>query len=210
MKFFITCLFFLLLSSPLWAANVGYVSDQLIVTLREQPADRATTLGTMRTGEKLEIIEDLKEFLHVRTEAGQEGYVRSQYISDELPKTDVIKQLKTEIAAQQEQIDQLTTSLEQQKSGVIQTDEMSKELARVKAQYEALQLDAGNIVQITRERDQLLQENSDLTGRLQILAEQSNINLRTEGIQWFIAGACVLVFGWLLGKLSRPKKRGFM
>jgi len=44
MKFFITVLFFLLLSSPLWAANVGYVSDQLIVILREQTADRATTL----------------------------------------------------------------------------------------------------------------------------------------------------------------------
>lgn len=210
MKVFITFLFLLLFSNPLWAADVGYVSDQLILMLRDKPSNNATTLGSLRTGDKLEVLEDLKEFLHIRTEEGIEGYIRSQYISDELPKAEVIKQLKTEIATLQEQIDQLNTTLEQQETSVVLNSEMAEELARVKAQYEALQMDAGNIVQITRERDQLRQENNDLTGRMQILAEQSNIDLRTEGIQWFIAGACVLFFGWLLGKLSRTKKRGFM
>lgn len=210
MRIALSFLILLLLCCSVWAADVRYVSDQLILTIRDQPADKAATLGTLRTGDKLEILADLKEFLHIRTESGVEGYVRSQYISDELPKTEVIKQLKMDIAALQDQIDQLNSALEQKEGGVVQNEETAKELARVKAQYEALQLDAGNIVQITRERDQLRQENSDLTGRLQILSEQSNVDLRTEGIQWFIAGACVLFFGWLLGKLSRRKKRGYM
>lgn len=210
MKTLISFLILLLLSCPLWAADVRYVSDQLVLTIRDQPGDKAVTLGTLRTGDKLEVLADLKDFLHIRTETGVEGYVRSQYVSDELPKTEVIKQLKTEITTLQDQIDQLNIALEQKEGGQVQNEETARELAQVKAQYEALQLDAGNIVQITRERDQLRQENSDLTGRLQILSEQSNIDLRTEGIQWFIAGAGVLFFGWLLGKLSRRKKRGFM
>ena len=199
----------LLLVGPSFA-KTGYISDLLIVTVRSQSGNSGTVLTTVKTGALLEIIEKLDGFLFVRTDKGIEGYVRSQYVTQELPKADQIKQLKTTNAQLLQQVDQLSANRNDSKNTKKNLSKTEEELTRVKEEYQKLQKISAGALQITRERDQLQQENNDLAGRMQQLKEENNLYLRTGAIKWFIAGAGVLCFGWFLGKISRKKKRNYL
>ncbi len=202
------CLSLLLVNTSF--AATGYISDILVVTVRAQPDNNETILTTVQTGNRLEIIEEQDGFMLVRTEKGVEGYVRSQYITKNLPKAEKIKQLLTENKKMQRQIDQLSANLNDSKNKAQSLTSTEKELALVNEKYQKLQKISAGAVQITLERDQLQQENSALAERLQQLKEENSLYLRTGVIKWFLAGAGVLFFGWLLGKISRKKKRNYL
>jgi len=209
MKFFIATLCLLsFLAGPSFA-ETRYVSDLLVITIRSTPANNAETLTTAKTGEALEVLEVLKDYLHVRTEKGVEGYVRSQYVSADLPKAEQIERLSNENAKLQQQITELSNNLTDSRTNGATLGNTEKELARIQEEYKALQTSSANVLQVTRERDQLLQENSDLVAQMAQLKEENTLYLRTGVIKWFLAGASVLFIGWLLGKISRKKKRGF-
>lgn len=210
MKTYLISIGLLLLLANTSFAGTGYVSDILVVTVRTEPGNSAEILTTVRTGEALEILEDQKEYLWVRTSEGIEGYVRSQYISSELPKSIQIKQLQEANAELQQKVSQLSSTLGEsvKKAAALTTTE--QDLAKLKVEYQTLKTAAANVLKITSERDQLLQENSEFAATLQQLKEENNLYLRTGVIKWFLAGAGVLFFGWVLGKASRKKKRNYL
>jgi len=197
------------LAAPSFAAT-EYVSDVLVVTVRDRPDNGASLLTTVQTGAPLEILEELKDFVRVRTEKGVEGYVHRQYVTKELPKAEQIKRLKAANAKLQQQVDDLTVNLRDTRDKAKDLSSTQEELTRIKGEYQELQQASANVVQITLERDQLQQENSDMALLMQQLKEENNLYLRTGVIKWFLAGAGVLCFGWLLGKISRKKKRSYL
>lgn len=199
----------LILLSGTSFAETRYISDMLIVTIRSQPRNGATTLTTVQTGDPLEILGEVKDFLHVRTQEGVEGYVLSQYVTEELPKAEQLKQLETKNSRLRRQVEKLSANLGDSKQKIDRLNATEKELARITEEYRKLQQISADALQISRERDQLRQENSTLMVQLQQLQEQNNLYLRTAVIKWFLAGAGVLLAGWILGKISRKKNRYF-
>ena len=119
------------------------------------------------------------------------------------------EQLETQNTRLRQQVEELSASLRDGKQKTARLNTTEKELARITEEYQKLQQISSDVLQITRERDQLRQENSTLMGQMQQLQEQSNLYLRTAVIKWFLAGAGVLLAGWILGKISRKKNRYF-
>lgn len=210
MKTLLSIIFLLIFIAGPARAETRYISDMLVVTVRAEPGDGQKILTTVRTGAPLEILEELKDYVKVRTADGIEGYVRSQYVTNEEPKADQIRQLKRQNAELQQQVDELSSKLNISSEKASDLNATAKELEKIKGEYRALKQASANVLQITSERDQLQQENSDLTDRLQQLKEENSLYLRTGVIKWFLAGAGVLFFGWLLGKISRKKKRSYL
>ncbi len=200
----------LLLLAASCLAETRYVSDILIVTVRAQPSNGAELLTTVPTATPLEILADQGEFLHIRTDKGVEGYVRSQYVSKETPKAVQIRQLRRTNQQLQDANADLEARLAELEQQTGQLTSSNQELEKIRSDYLKLQKASDNVIQITRERDLLQQENSELTERMQQLKEENSLYLRTGVIKWFLAGAGVLFFGWLLGKVSRKKKRNYL
>jgi len=204
----IACLLALL---PLTArAETRYVSDILVVTVRDQPTNSAQTLTTALTGDPLEVLEETGDYLRVKTAKGVEGYIRSQYVSKETPKSEQIRQLGERVKQLQAQNTALTARINESEASINDLSSSADELASLKKEYATLQQASSNVIQITRERDQLLQENGEMAANLEQLREENSLYLRTGVIKWFLAGAGVLFFGWVLGKFSRKKKRGYL
>ena len=85
-------------------ADRRYVSDRLIITLRETPNTNGRVLRTLKTDTPVEVLEESGRYLRIRTEAGEEGWVDKQYITPETPKPIIMARLHDEMNRLQEKI----------------------------------------------------------------------------------------------------------
>jgi len=215
---------FLALSIPA-RAETGYVSDQLIISLRASADLKAGTIRTLKTDTPLEILEKAGSFLKVRTPAGEIGYVLSQYISKNTPKQQVIADLQKKIellelsladppaesgpaetALRQEQEEKIRALAEEAAALNETLSKTKKELQSVVNRYDALLKTVGAAPAGADELARLRAENARLTTEMQIRPKDIGPK-RPNRLKWFLSGSGVFLVGIILGKLGRRKKR---
>ena len=192
---------------PLWVA-VGlahadrrYVSDRLIVTLREAPRKDGVALRKLGTGTPVEVLEESGRYLRVRTEEGEEGWVGKQYISSEVPKPIIIAGLRKEIDLLKARIKEFETG------GNPMLDELEaakqSHLAKVKELEES-------VVEIIGERSRLRKANDQLHRDIEHLQKEIADLKGTGKLRWFLAGAAVFCLGLIAGQVARRKKKYYI
>ncbi len=202
----------LILISPLnHAEDIQYVSDQLVITLRTGQGSTYQIIRTLPSGTKLDVLEMTDTgYARVRTENGDEGWIRSQYLSPEpiarlkLQAAEKnLGKLKTENTRLQEETKKLRKQRHELKS-------KNKDLlARVKtaeSQLSRLGEVAAKPILLDKENRKLQQQNISLEKKLQMMAQENQILKDRSQREWFIAGAIVLLGGIFLGLLL-PKIR---
>jgi SH3 domain protein len=211
-------------------AETGYVADELIITLRQGQGNQYKILRTLKTGTPMEILEKGDTYFRVRAR-GEEGYVLRQYVSMKTPKPIIIANLQKEVETLNKRIESLRASQDDlkeknaalQQSSKTSTSQLTQQLNEVQEKYNQTrkQLDSvnkdyssllnksENLINIIAERDQLVAENEKLAARAEELKIENSDLLRTGVIKWFLAGAGVLFFGWILGKFSKKRRSSF-
>ena len=212
-------------------AETRYVGDQLIITLRQGTSTKHKILKTLETGTPVEVIEEGSSYYKVRTSDGTEGYVLRQYISSNPPKSLRIDELEIENSALKKKNKALQKSksdLEMQLKNIqgkydselssitAESTEIEQNLDQavnneriITEKYNSLVAQSENVVEIARERDQLLQKNKKLVASVKELQKKNEKFADSKMIKWFLAGGGVFFFGWLIGKISRKKRSRF-
>jgi SH3 domain protein len=201
-------------------AATQYVSDDISITLRRGPGTEYKILKSLKTGAQVEILEEGEQYSLVHAEDGTEGYVLRQYLTPELPKSMVIARLNREKDRLQTRIKELEKraqdwvnekgGLQRQVADVQQAFQAEKgKRLEVTKSYENLQEGARNVTELLSERERMQAENDQQAAELKKLRQENESILRKAIINWFLAGAGVLFAGWLMGKRSRTKRRGF-
>ncbi len=217
--------------ADLCPAKTGYVSDMLILTLREGPSRTFPVIKKLQSDTPLTIMEEKDLFLKVGLASGETGWVDKRFVVYTLPKSTVIEQLKAENKALEEQIAQLKTAQEnmapspdsplpqisEEKLQALELElnnanEKINALETASAQatekYQTLLNDSDNIKEIVSSNKRLKRENVTLAKEIQGLEDQTSYLFRTGMIKWFLAGVGVLLLGWILGhSVSLGKKR---
>jgi SH3 domain protein len=210
-------------------AETRYVSDQLVVSLREQPENSAPPITYLRTDTAVEVLEETGDYIKARTKEGEVGYILQKYLTTATPKPVIISKLQEErdqLAGKIEEIRQQAASTTSQSSKsqqelALQLIDLREnnaalqdkwiqsqaELKQARQDYQALQNDAKEVIAITAERDQLRTINQELSARNIALDKEVGSLTRTGVIKWFLAGAGVLFFGWVIGKASGNRRR---
>jgi SH3 domain protein len=210
-------------------AETRYVSDQLVVSLREQPQQNAASITHLKTDTPVTVLEETGDFVKVKTEEGEIGYIQRHYLIPETPKSVIINRLQQERdrladkvaelqkqltlitsrseASQQELTEQLAESNRQ--LGALQKDleECQAALIRTRQEFQALQSDASEVVAIAKERDQLRKTNQELATAVTELEEKVKDLTISALIKWFLAGAGVLLLGWIFGRFAGGRRR---
>lgn len=198
------------------SADVRYVDDTLVITMRTGQGTSFQILKTLPSGTPMELLEEDGKYSLVRTEDGTEGWVLSQYLSDT-----PIARYRLERAEQQ--IAQLKAQKKSLQQRLAQTagerDAIAKTHREISRENEQLREELDRIKQVARRPIELAQENRQLREQLDELQSQSN-KLQADNIRlqdrsqrdWFITGAAVLAGGILLGlvlpMLRRRRKSG--
>ena len=232
-----TRIFWVVLLSMLWGvvprafAETRYVSDVLVINLRDAPGSGGTNLAHLRTGDSFEVLGAQGNYLRVRIPTGEEGWVPQQYTTAETPKAQVVAALRQELAkvkkqaaAAEDERTRLRAELQQvEESQAAATRSAVQELsvARKEAQdsarqyqevtkkYDALLSKSKRVLEISAERDALQERNAQLEAQVQQLDGELASVTRSSLVTGLAVGGGLVLAGWVLGSTSRKKKSRF-
>lgn len=216
-------------------ADTRYVTDMLILSLREGPGNEYQVINTLRSDAPVDVLEEQDGYMKIRTAEGQEGWVAKQYITTNTPKPVIIAALNKKVnrlEAKIEQLEQTSTSAqgrlasEQHDCGqrIKELEKMlhkweekalstKKELNATTQKHNRFLAASKNVAALVGERDSLKVTNADLQvandnlkTQMEQLQQDNDRLVRKEILQWFLAGSGVFFVGLLIGKVSRKKK----
>ena len=100
----------LILTAVTVRAETRYISDRMVVSLRDQPQDNANVVTYLRSDTPIQVLSESGEYLKVETGNGEVGFIKQNYVSDNLPKSLQIERLQKERNALSETIAELDRS----------------------------------------------------------------------------------------------------
>ena len=205
---FLLVLFPFTVSVGIVCAETQYVSDQLIITLREGQGKQYKIIKMLKSGTPLEIIEESEQHLKVRIKSGSEGWVLKQFITGETPKPEIIAGMKKDIVRLNKKIEEhkrnkesLREELKRAKSDHTmkirdlqqnvtssrgKAEQTSRDLKEMTRKYNALLRDSKDVVQIVKERDSLNVSIGVLQTKTEQL-EKENYELKQSQRMWWFA-----------------------
>lgn len=210
-------------------ADTRYVSDRLIISVREGWSKNDGILGYIKTGTPVEVLEEKESYLRIRTESGLSGWVQSQYIISERPKALIIEDLRSQIDDLNKKIERIENDQEPSPEKIsmkIQNYEKKireleqalkvnqeafakakSELLEINKKYANLPGKSKTAEEMIKEIEELKKINTKLNIENKNLKKPSKDFLNPLYTKWFIFGAGVLLFGFLIGRLARREKR---
>ena len=210
-------------------ADTRYVSDRLIISVRDGQDQNAAVLGYIETAAPVEILEEKGDFLRIRTEDGIEGWVQTQYIVSEKPKALIIDDLKNEIEALNKEIQPVKNEEDSASNTLSESNKMYREkieelkeevninqkfVAKAKSDFIELNKKYTNLLNNSKNTEKLINEveklkklNTELNTEVKSLRKDRKNPLKSIKIQSFIAGAGVLLLGFILGGSAKKRKK---
>ena len=204
---------FLLLTIPVGFvvaahADTQYVSDMLVLTIRDNPDKDANILGNLKTADPVEILEAGDRFMRIRTKEGLEGWVQKNFITADKPKAIIIKEMKNEISQLKSKLEEFENNRDADLNEIRASSQDDKlKIKQFTEKYNNLLKESKTkTATLTGERDKLKAINTELNIEVDNLKQDLNSHPKTKRLQFFLAGAGVLLLGFLLGLSSKRKK----
>lgn len=90
-----------------------YISDVITLSLRDGPRNDATYLGTVKSGDRVTLLESLgpESFARVRTTDGREGWITARYVTHEPAARTALDDLRRELNDARSRIRELENQL---------------------------------------------------------------------------------------------------
>jgi SH3 domain protein len=210
-------------------ADTRYVSDMLVISIRDAPIQNAGVLGYIKTPTAVDVLEEQGDYLKIKTKDGLEGWVLTKYIVTEKPKALIIEDLKNQIEQLKKEVEASKfkqNTLSNASSGTTENyekkirelkeavdknqklaDKAGRDFAALDKKYKALLLHSGNTDQLIKELNRLKKTNTQLNAEITSLRKNAGSPLKSRKLQLFVAGAGVLFIGMMLGGSAKKKKR---
>ncbi|MEJ2397737.1 MAG: TIGR04211 family SH3 domain-containing protein [Gammaproteobacteria bacterium] len=94
------------------ATGTQYVSDNLVITLRTGQGNQFQILKTLNSGAKLTVLQQTPTgYSEVRTSDGTEGWVRTQYLSNEPPAAMRLTKAESQLSKLKDELDKTQQAL---------------------------------------------------------------------------------------------------
>jgi SH3 domain protein len=97
--------------APAAAAEALYVVEQLVVSVSSTPYAGGERIASLKSGDRVELIERSGDAVHVRLANGKDGWLRSSYLSTEQPLRTRLQQSEAEVSDLKAQVSRLEAQL---------------------------------------------------------------------------------------------------
>ena len=207
----------LLIIAPAFAQDVRYVSDKQYIPLRSGPgSDYRITHRGIPSGTRLTIARtsDDGTFAEITTAKGTTGWIRTQYLMEDLPaqnKLDAAVNKAANLEARNKSLATETSTLKTERVDVLnQIQSTDGQLEQVTQELALLKQISGNAVQLDTDNRRLIVESETLKSDLEMhRAENQRLNDKLES-EAFMNGALAVLLGVIIALVAPrlwPKRR---
>jgi len=197
-------------------AQTRYVTDQFEVTLRSGSSTSNSIISMLKSGEKVNIIEQDSEtnYSLVETAKGKQGYVLTRFLDKLASGRDRYEFLKTQSETLKSTIKNLKQEADEN-IDVINND--ADEISMLRSKLNQTENELEDLKTATHDTLIVIQQNDTLKNRIneletdkRLLVEENTSYKDSTAMDWFIRGASVSLIAFLLGIIItriRWKKR---
>ena len=197
-------------SCPAWAKSM-VITDRIEVAVRSGIGIEQKFIATIKTGDRVEVLESDQNWSKVKLPSGVVGWVATRFLVDQVKTPQSIDpKVQEEIKTLK---DQNLTLIKQSEGYKQEREKLLQSLEEGKRANQVLQQEKGS--RISPELNQLKARNEQLEKQINEYKQQAaafqqkgrNQTLN-EQVLWFLAGSGVLFIGLILGWLaSRGRKK---
>ena len=198
--------------------NTRYVSDFLIINLRDNMESPYSIVGRIKTDDALKILGEKGKYYKVKTSENKVGWVAKQFTTAATPKSFIIKDLKERIAQLESKdefglkkvLDQKETALAELKKAEENIAVLNKKITELETLNTSLHTIDPQKYNTTLTHFKELKKSYIEQQNLLATVQKDNRTYQFKSkIYWFLAGAFVLFFGILLGKIPSKRQKKF-
>lgn len=204
-----------LISEPVFAKTVRYVSDELKIPLRTGASTKHRIIKFLRSGTALTVLDEDDKFTEVKTGNGKSGWVLTEDLMNVPSGRDRLAAANKKFSTSAEQIKELKSTIAELKreSRELKGEKSSlqNERTNLSNSLEDLKITAANPLSLSKKNKQLKKELDKVRDN-EAMLEKDNQQLRSNVMQeWFLIGGAVsigsLLLGLIITRINWRKKR---
>ena len=192
--------------------QLGYISDQIYVPLRGSPCPDCRIINKgLITGTKLKVLGYQDDWAMVATDKGQEGWIRTQHISDKQVAREILALETRKISRLEDQNQKLSQDAKRSnklikdlRKGI---DEVKADRAKISQELANVKSLSANELTLNEQNQKLMKHNHKLQEEMDVLRANLDDLRDNKRNQSFLYGGFVAFLGAVLAAIV-PRIRG--
>lgn len=213
MRYAIFIVIFLFFPPSVVLAESKYVTEIRDIMFRTGPGTQYRITNAIKTGAQVEYISESEdgEWAQIRLQNGKEGWVLNHFLQGTPPSGILLAELQTkhqELSAKAEKLAQDNSSLETKLSEMTQElQQHQKTIETLSASYDTLKKESADFIALQADYNKTKSSYKEQKEKADKLENELATLYNDKRLKWFIAGAGVLVFGIIIGFVTKPQRR---
>ena len=203
-----TCI--VLFSTTALAEN-RYINDSMKITLRTSPGNDRKIVALLNIGQRVEVLKPGNDWTLVQLPNGKQGWVLSRFLTDKTPSSILLKTLHSKHDASTDRVDSL---LKENNSLKMENEKLStdlsttqKTLQKLNNNFETLKKESADFLALKAKYKKSTSKLAEQTKKADTFEAELTKLLWNQNIKWFLGGAGVLIFGFIIGFSTKRQKR---
>jgi SH3 domain protein len=192
-------------------ASTLYVTEDFEITMRTGPGVDRKIIALIRSGQRVEEISKSEEWTEIRLPSDKTGWVLTRYLSPKEPCALIKERLQTDfnqLQAERAELETKNTDLEAENQRLeAQLASTQASLERVTGDFDSLKTESTDFLKLKTQFKKTTAELEETRTKADKFEDETSRLLRNQNIKWFLAGAGVLLIGFIIGFSSRRQKR---
>jgi len=197
---------------PSLALNTAYVTDLCQVHLRSGPGTGFKVLAALSSGFIVEVLAQKDSWSNVRyvKEGGEstEGWILSKFLVDQPPWAAQAKTMNASLKEQLACIVEEKNQLSKRETELAKALQAANEkLQKLEADYDSLKTGSADYLKLKQLYDSTKTALAEAQENVRTLSQEIEDSKLSQRIKWFMAGALVLLCGWVIGVIMGRYQR---
>lgn len=201
---------FLTVSHPV-GAETKYVVEHIQINMRTGSSVEHKVVTMLESGQKVQVLEVDKDWSRVKLADGKEGWLLSRFLTNSEPRKLVLERVQKEYDELNDQVELLLEESKflKEENQILKSEITSKKEAfdEISKNYDELKQDSSELIELKASEQEARVKLQELTSKAESLEREASGFRHQQNIRWFLSGAGVLFLGFLIGSISKRKRR---
>lgn len=192
-------------------AETKYVVEHIQVNARTGSSVEHKIVTMLESGQMVQVMEVDKDWSRIKLADGREGWILSRFLTSSEPRKLVLERLQKQYDELNDQVQVLTEEniLLKEENQILKSELDSNKEAfdEITTNYQELKQDSSEIIELKTSEQETRLKLQEVTSIAENLEKEASGLRNQQNIRWFLAGSGVLFLGFLIGSISKRKRR---